>query len=460
VKRIKIVIVLAITLAFFAPVLLAQGNRALWSQENYIQSAKIHYKHVYLKSKLREELDHCIDLIGEAVDRFEKRPELHYMLGTFYAEVNVYDTMDIYFDSTQIYCDDETVDEKWRKKCYKKDKLIQKMDQIRQDAWEKSFNDGVDYLAQYDTVLAWQDAAPTEDSARALDSVRQLAFTLSKENFETAVMVMPDSIRTYDALAVLLQREEQHQEAIEIYTKALDLIGETPPLISKIAYAYIYIPDWENAIIWFEKYLEHDSEDINALINLSVAYSNMGNHDKWFEYTTRVLELQPDNTQFLFNAGQYWFMQMQDAAGQMAEITDSTPDADAQRAELEKQSNEARDKSIASFKEITRIDPQDKDALKRLGILYLLSAQNEEAIEVLERSVEIDPSDIDVLDFLGRAYIQKGDTKAAIKPYEMLVESDPGNIDAWERLGELYEYNSMPDKSKEALDKAEELKNL
>ena len=459
-KRIKIASVLIITLACFASTIMAQGNRALWSQENYIQSAKIQYKHVYLKSKLRSDLDHCIELIREASERFPGRPELHYMMGTFYAEVSVFDTMDIYFDSTQIFCDDETIDEKWRKKCYKGDKLIKNMDKIRQDAWEKSFNNGVDYLAQYDTVLAWQQRAPTEDSAKALDSMKDLAFTLSKESFETAVMVLPDSIRTYDALAVLLQREEHHREAIEIYSKALAIIGETPTLVSKIAYAYIYIPEWDSAIVWFEKYLQHEPKDINALINLSVDYSNVENYEKWFEYTQKVLELQPENTQFLFNAGQYWFMKMQDAASAMPEITDSTPDAAGKRAELEKKSKEARENSINSFKEIIRIDPQDKDALKRLGILYLLSGQSQEAIDVLEQAVKIDSTDNDALEFLGRAYIQKGDTKAAIRPYEMLVENDPGNIEAWGRLGELYEYNNMLDKAKEAKARAEELKKL
>lgn len=459
-KKIKIASVLIIALACFASTIMAQGNRALWSQENYIQSAKIQYKHVYQKTKLRSDLDHCIELIREASERFPGRPELHYMMGTFYAEVSVFDTMDIYFDSTQIFCDDETIDEKWRKKCYKGDKLIKKMDKIRQDAWEKSFGNGVDYLAQYDTVLAWQQRAPTEDSARALDSMKDLAFTLSKESFETAVMVLPDSIRTYDALAVLLQREEKHKEAIEIYTKAIGLIGETPALVSKIAYAYIYIPEWDSAIVWFEKYLTYEPEDLNALINLSIAYSNIGNHEKWYEYTQKVLELQPENTQFLFNAGQYWFMKMQDAASEIAEITDSTPDATAKRDELEKKSDEALIKSVNYFKDIIRIDPQDKDALKRLGILYLLSAQNEEAVKVFEEYVAIDPSDNDVLDYLGRAYINSENTKAAIKPYEMLVENDPGNIDAWERLKDLYEFNGMPDKAKDAEARAEELKKL
>ena len=104
-KKIDIAVVTVLALAFLAPMAMAQGNRDLWSQENYIQSAKIHYMHVYSKGKLRQDLYHCIELIREAADRFGKRPELHYMLGTFYAEIHAVDTMVAYFDSARTFCD-------------------------------------------------------------------------------------------------------------------------------------------------------------------------------------------------------------------------------------------------------------------------------------------------------------------------------------------------------------------
>jgi tetratricopeptide (TPR) repeat protein len=456
----KIAIATVTVLFLIAPLAMAQGNRDLWSQENYIQSAKIHYQHVYKKTKLKSDLYHCIDLIRDAANRFGHRPELYYMLGTFYAEINATDTMVAYFDSTQTFCDDETIEEKFRKKCYKGDKFIKKMESIRLDAWEKAYNDGVEYLSQYDTVASWIENAPTEDSAKGLDSVKQVAYDLSREAFEMALMVKPKDPRTYDGLAVLLEREKHHQDAVDLYKRAIEMVGENQDIISKIAYAYIYIPEWENAIEWFLKYLEYEPEDVNALINLSVAYSAMDNHEKWYEYTTRVLELQPENTQFLFNAGQYWFMRMQQSADELSQITDSTADAADKRAELEKQIIDCRQSAEKNFENIIEINPEDTDALKRLGIIYLLSQQYDKAVTVLERYVAIDSTDNDVLDYLGRAYINNGDMEGAIKPYEMLVDNDPGNIDAWERLVELYKIMNQTEKAAEAEAKAEELKNL
>jgi tetratricopeptide (TPR) repeat protein len=457
----KIAIAAIIVMVLLAPQSMAQENRALWSQENFVQSAKIHYKYVYIKQgKLRKDLYHCIDLIHEATVKFGHKPQLYYMLGTFYAEINAIDTVVAYFDSTQMFCDDESINEKDRKHCYKGDKYIKKMEDLRLDTWEKSYNDGVEFLSQYDTVVAWQKAAPTEDSAKALDSIKLVAYNLSKDNFETALLVKPRNPRTYDGLAVLLEREQNHHDAIDLYMKAIDIMGETAPIVSKIAYAYIYIPEWQKAIEWFEKYSELEPEDVNALINLSVAYNNIGDFEKWYDYTVRVLELQPENTQFLFNAGQYWFMEMQNTADKMSEVTDSTPDAETIRAELETKIDECKANAVKYFENTIKIDHQDVDALKRLGILYLLHQENQKAATVLENFVAIDSTDNDVLDFLGRAYINMPDYKSAIRPYELMVANDPGNKDAWERLAELYPLNDMKDKAEEAAAKAEALKNL
>lgn len=459
-KKIKIAIVTVLALAILAPMALAQGNRDLWSQENYIQSAKIQYMHVYTKSKLRDDLYHCIDLIREAADRFGQRPELYYMLGTFYAEIHATDTMVAYFDSARTFCDDENIEKKYREKCYKKDKFIEKMEKIIQDAWERAYNNGVEYLSQYDTVRSWIENAPTEDSAKALDSIRQVAYELARDNFATALLAKPTDPRTYDGLAVLYEREEKYLEAVELYKKAISVLGENASLVSKIAYAYIYIPDWEKSIEWFEKYMASEPDDINALINLAVAYSAVSDYEKWYEYTKRVLEIQPENTQFLFNAGQYWFMKMQDAAGEMADITDSTAGAAEKRKALDERILECRKNAEKNFENIIRINPQDTDALKRLGFIYLLGQQDQKAATVFEEFVAIDSTDNDVLDYLGRAYIRIPDVKAAIRPYELMVSNDPGNVNAWEKLADLYQFNGMADKAEEAKAKAEELKKL
>jgi len=439
----KIAIVFVLALVLVAPA--AAQEQKCKSLSCFVQSAKIHYQQVYKKTKLRDDLYHCIDLLKEASDMFPQRPEVYYMLGTFFTEFNAIDTMVAYFDSVEIFCNDESIDKKYRKNC---DDYFDKMEKLRQDTWEREYNDGVNYLQQFDTIRAMIERAPSDnpDSLHTLDSLKTTAFDLSKKSFEKAMMVKPMEPFTYEGLAILLEREENHQQAIDLYKKAMDLLGEDSALVAKTAYAYIEIPDWENAIAWFEKYLEYAPEDPNALINLSVAYNAIGNYDKWYEYTREVLNIDPDNTQLLFNAGQFWFMKMQDAASQ--EQVDSAA------------VSAYRDSAAHFFEEIVNVDPNDTDAIKRLGVLYLLGQNPEKAADVFEQYMEVDSSDVDVLDYLGRTYIMLEDTKAAIRPYRLLVEQTPDDFDAWERLAELYEYNGMMDQAEKAQARADSLKNL
>lgn len=459
----KYTVAAVLVLALMIPSIMAQENRGLWSESNYVQSAKIHYKHVYIKSKRREDLYHCIDLLREAADRFGHRPELYYMLGTFYAEINAYDTVIAYFDSVDVFCSDESIEEKYRKNCYKKQNFKKKMALLRMDQWETSYNDAIDFLGQFDTVMSWVSVAPTEDSAEVLRKLADLAFEESQTGFEAAILVRPNEARTYDALAVLYQRRQMNKEMVDLYEKEIELLGENDELVSKIAYTYISIPDWENTIIWFDKFIANNPTDVNALINISAAYQRIDNSEKWYEYTERALEVDKENTQLMLSLGEHWYFKMQNATAAQGEIDDSIPGAEAKKAELEVMRIEAMGKAMSQFDRVLAIDSENLGALRQVGILCMLSGDTSKVdigIAAYEKYITIDPQNIGILDYLGRMYIIKGETKAAIKPYEMLVEIDPGRTDAWERLAELYEYNQMPQKSKVAKAKADELNNF
>jgi tetratricopeptide (TPR) repeat protein len=495
VNKIFMAFVTLLAALFLAPTVFGQekDDHILWSPSTYIQSAKIQYQ-VYKRTKLRDDLYHCIDLLRESVDRYGRVPEFNYMLGTFFAEINAIDTMIVYFDSVEVFCRDSTIDPKLRANCYAKDNYTKKMANFRQEYWERAYNDAVNYLAQYDTVGAMRERTVNEDSLKLLDSLRTTAYKLARSDFETALMIKPRDTRSFDGLGALLERQGDFPAAVELFKKAMAIISdsltkmdalvakaeqekdtktadalskkksalaaENCPLVNKIAYAFISVPQWDSAVVWFEKSLECDPKDVNSMINLSVSYHNVGNQAKWYEYTEKVLAIQPDNTQFLFNAGMFWLIKMQDAAMEMSGIPDSLPGGQEKRVALEKQVTEYIGKSAEYFEKNLAAKPDDIDALKRLGFLYLLSENNEGAIEVLERVKSIDASDNDALDYLGRAYIKQGKTLEAIGPYEKILENDPGNIPAMERLIDLYQYNGMEDKANQMRTKVEEIKKL
>jgi tetratricopeptide (TPR) repeat protein len=455
----KIMAALLITV-LLVPLVKSEENRDLWPLSTFIQSAKIQYQHVYRKTKLREDLYWSIDLLREASERFGHVPQISFMLGLYFAEINAIDTMSAYFDSAMTYCADTTIDKKYRKNCYKKDNYAKVIANTRLDCWEKSYEEARGYLEQYDTIAARLERTVDEDSIRVLDSMKAVAFDLCLHDFEQAVVAKPEEPKSLGAIGILYQRENQNEKAVEYYKKALELEGESADGVSKVAYAYIFIPNWDSSIVWFEKLLEYDSTNTSALNNLSISYSSINDYDKSYEYTEKLLELEPKNTQSLFNAGQHWFLQMQDAAAAMADVSDSLPGAKAKKKEMEELTAKHRDKATGYFERILEVNPEDIDALRPLGILYLLGQKFEDAAAAFAKNVEVNPDDNDALDYLGRTYIQMGDFKRAVDPYEKLLENDPGNLDAWERIEELYRYTDQPDKAENAKAKIEELKKL
>lgn len=438
----------------------ADENRNLMSRSAFVQSAKIQYQHVYRKTKLRKDLYVSIDYIRDAIEKFDADPELYFMLGHFYAEINIIDTMVACFDTVEMLCADESLEDKVRKNCNKKDNYIKKIENLRQDNWEKAYNDGVEYLKQYDTVNTMMNLISDEDSLKVLDSLKALAYDLSERDFKSAIMVKPQEPLSYEGLGILYEREGMVQEAIDLFKKSIELTEETAENVSKIAFAYISIPDWVNSIIWFKKLVEFQPDNVGSLTNLSIAYASLDDNEKSYEYTLKVLEVDPENIQSLLNAGQYWFVKTQDINARMSEISDTTAEGKAQLAELEISRIETGEKVAGFFERTIELKPEDLQALRLLGVLYLVNQKYVKAAEIFEKYVVVDPGDAGILDYLGRAYINQAKYEEAIAPYEKIAEIDPGNLEAWERLEELYINTSKKDKAVEAKAKVEELKNL
>lgn len=461
-NKVRIWVAVIVIAALAAPTVMAQENRALWNKSTYVQSAKIIYQQECRKLKTRECIYRAVDLLKEADDRFGRDPELSFMLGTFYSEIGMLDTMVMYFDSVEVMCADTTIPEKMRSSCYKgKDSYVAKIAGFRQKFWEDSYNDAVNNIMQYDTVEAWIARCASPDSLPHYDSLKAKTVAAGLAAFDQAALMKPNEPKSYEGKGIFLEREKKYLEAIEEYKKVIKLSGENARDVSKIAYAYISIPDWKNSIIWFERLVDFESEkqNVSALVNLSICYNAIGEYDKSYEYTEKILALEPNNAQALYNAGQYWFVKMQQAASDLSLIADSAG-MEAKRKELDAQIIDYRTKSAGHFEQIIAVDSTDQDALKRLGLLYLLSQQNDKAVESFTRLNALAPCDIDALDYLGRTYIQMAKFKEAIGTYEKLVECDRGNVESWERLEELYRYNGMPEKADQAKATVEELRKL
>ena len=428
-----------------------------WSRSTYVQSAKIQYQQVYRHTKERKDLYYSIDLLKEAACRFGSDPDLFFMLGTFYAEINCVDTMSAYFDSVEIKCGDSTLAKDKRSNCTKGENYFKKMADLRKNKYEKAINDGNNFVTQFDTLRVLREKNPSEDSAKALDTKKKSALDQAQQCFQQAILANPKDPKTYQAMAMLYRDDKDYPKAIETYRQAMRAGGETSELVGSMAECFILIPQWDSSITWYEKELNINPKDTTALINLSVAYNNIGDFDKWHEYVEKVIALEPGDAQFLEYDGMFWEMKMQSTSSAEADIADTVKGAEEKRAALEKEWNGYADKAVASFEKSIAANPKQTESLKRLGRVCLMREAYAKAAENFEKFIAIDSSNISVFDYLGRAYIFLQKYEPAIRPYEMIIEKEPQNVGAWQHLADLYHFTNKTDKEEKARAKVLEL---
>lgn len=112
------------------------------------------------------------------------------------------------------------------------------------------------------------------------------------------------------------------------------------------------------------------------------------------------------------------------------------------------------DKAIEYYNNALEIEPDNKTALNNRGYALEMKDQIEEAIEMYKKSLEEDPNYDMPLVNLTKIYIDRKDYQAAIKVYKNALEGDSINTANWIDLGRAYRFMEKYDKAILAYNKA------
>lgn len=163
----------------------------------------------------------------------------------------------------------------------------------------------------------------------------------------------------------------------------------------------------------------------------------------------------------------YWrISRVSDAVSEAEAVLKINPDdADAHRllghiylrnlsqGQTDKVAQESLAKAIRHFEALVKIDPSDADSYVILGRLYKLNNQGDKAQEAFKKVLNSDPSSRDALLSLGQLYIDQGEYDEAIG----LLSQVPGDEMDSSLLGMLayaYGQNHNVDKAAETFEKA------
>jgi len=119
------------------------------------------------------------------------------------------------------------------------------------------------------------------------------------------------------------------------------------------------------------------------------------------------------------------------------------PPADMKADDLIESARAAADSGNVSLAEVllkraTEVEPKNKYAWNNLGLIYLQTRQNEQAVAAFQKQIEVNPYDEFAFNNLGRVYWQERKYDDAVKAFNKQLENNPLDKFAHANLGAMY----------------------
>jgi predicted TPR repeat methyltransferase len=208
----------------------------------------------------------------------------------------------------------------------------------------------------------------------------------------------------------------------------------------------------------YEKLLDCDPENPDALYLLGGIYYQNKNPRSAAELITRAIQSAPDRDYFYTHLGL--------ALNAMGN-TDDAMDAFHSALAIDPQNPETynmmgkvlrgkgeTDEAIDAFQRAIDLDPEYIDAYHNLGGVFLKQNQAEKAISLFKQLLEIKPDLVETRNRLGKALLFLGRIPEAIGAFKKCIETDPENTQAYQNLGAAFELAGKQNEAADAFRKA------
>lgn len=193
----------------------------------------------------------------------------------------------------------------------------------------------------------------------------------------------PSYLKGWMLLGYCYSRTRKFAASNEAYDKAFALGADGQSILTRKAYNFVRLGDFDEARACYREVLERYGDDHDALKQLGFLEGKLGNYDEAAHYYRRILDEDSENAEVV---------------SALAKIEEKRGGNGAVKELLEKS---------------LEIDPDNTDALGRLGLLYIKEKKYAESIVPLERLVELEPENIKARRNLGVAYYHTGAKKKA-----------------------------------------------
>ena len=260
-------------------------------------------------------------------------------------------------------------------------------------------------------------------------------------HFEKAVELNSNyAIAKYNLACCHIQLENGH-EAQLFLDELLQQESQFANYLSARADAARIQNRYQEAILWYRKALQQDSNHVGANSNISVLLVAFGQEKEALEFAKRAVKLTPKNYLTHFNLGRCLanLEDYDEAMDSFADAFEIQPDSDplvTEIAEVWKTAGNYQEAG-AWYQKGLELNPDNTKALAGIARILLETNQLQAALVMLEEKLETYPDD----SLLKRAYADAvwddGDVSKAIDILKGSVEGDQDNPALLAKVGQM-----------------------
>jgi predicted O-linked N-acetylglucosamine transferase (SPINDLY family) len=240
---------------------------------------------------------------------------------------------------------------------------------------------------------------------KALEYFNSGQFSLSKNILGQILKKQPLNLDALEMLGVILAIEKNLEEAVDIFTKAINIVPSNSQLLYNRGNALIESGRYEEAIVDLEKTVAINNNNLEALLLLGISYKALNLNEKALSILENALSIEPRYVKGLINKGCLLF-------------------------EMEQYEH-----AVDVFNSAIVIDPASAEAHYNKGECFREQKLIQDAIVSYSKSIEIQPKNAIVYNHLGAMFFELENYELAIENYEFAIELNPNYAEAYANLG-------------------------
>ena len=251
-----------------------------------------------------------------------------------------------------------------------------------------------------------------------------------------------------------------YQAAADYFKRALSYDSSSIEIYKRLALALRYQKKYDEAISYAKQSIDKKPDDVDAKILLGNIYFEMARYADAIEQYRKALDIAPENPTALYNLASALIKTGDEFAAaeylkRAASIDKFGEIAYRASSSLGILYTEKGDLELAEkyLKQSVSIRPNNPVNRYNLGLVYMKSGKEEDALKEFAIAEEYSSEEAKMLENLGDVYGRLGRYDKSVNLYEKILKNNSRNVRVLARIGEIHYKNGELDKAFDAYKK-------